>query len=320
MLKEVNADAMELLLHFVYTGVIEVREDNVQALLPAANLLQLTEVRDVCCEFLQYQLHPSNCLGIQHFADVHSCVKLFLKAKIYAQRRFAEVRQSEEFLTLTCSQLLDLVSSNELGVHGEEDVYDSVLVWVRHDVEARSVHLPALLAEVRLILLPVSFLVNNVLEEPLVKENTACKDFIIEAMRYHLTPAPERVAITSFRSTPRKRTGPPQHILIVGGQAPKAISFTEIYDVKQKVCRTGPELHQRRCRCGVAMLGRTVYAVGGFDGTARVRCVCACACVCMMCGVSALLCTPPCVHVRTYFCMYSESTMCTMTLVVPQVC
>ena len=280
-LKEVNADALELLLSFVYTGVIEVREDNVQALLPAANLLQLTEVRDVCCEFLQYQLHPSNCLGIQHFADIHSCVKLFLKAKVYAQRRFAEVRQSEEFLSLTCSQLLDLVSSNELGVHGEEDVYESVLVWVRHDAEARSVHLPSLLAEVRLILLPVNFLVRHVLEEPLVKENAACKDYIIEAMRYHLTPAQERVAISSLRSTPRKRTGPPQYILVVGGQAPKAINFTEIYDVKQKMCRMGPDLQQRRCRCGVAMLGRAVYAVGGFDGTARVRCVYMCVCVCV---------------------------------------
>ena len=293
-LKEVNADALELLLNFVYTGVVEVREDNVQTLLPAANLLQLTEVRDVCCDFLQYQLHPSNCLGIQHFADIHSCVNLYHKAKVYAQRRFSEVRQSEEFLTLTCSQLLDLVSSNELGVHGEEDVYESVLVWVRHDAEGRSVHLPTLLAQVRLILLPVSFLIGHILEEPLVKENAECKDFIIEAMRYHLTPAQERPTLNTLRSTPRKRTGPPQHILVIGGQAPKAIADMEIFDVKRKVCCMGPELHQRRCRCGVAMLGRTVYAVGGFDGTARVRwvvcmhvhvCVCVCACT-ILCDLS----------------------------------
>jgi hypothetical protein len=36
-----------------------------QTLLPAANLLQLTDVRDACCEFLLAQLHPTNCLGIK---------------------------------------------------------------------------------------------------------------------------------------------------------------------------------------------------------------------------------------------------------------
>ena len=43
----------------------QVTEENVQSLLPAANLLQLGDVRDACCEFLQSQLHPTNCLGIR---------------------------------------------------------------------------------------------------------------------------------------------------------------------------------------------------------------------------------------------------------------
>lgn len=45
-------------------------EENVQILLPAANLLQLNDVRDACCEFLQSQLHPTNCLGIRRLVDL----------------------------------------------------------------------------------------------------------------------------------------------------------------------------------------------------------------------------------------------------------
>ena len=41
-----------------------------QSLLPAANLLQLGDVRDACCEFLQSQLHPTNCLGIRWLHEV----------------------------------------------------------------------------------------------------------------------------------------------------------------------------------------------------------------------------------------------------------
>lgn len=57
-----------------------------QALLPAAGLLQLTEVRRACCEFLSSQLHPSNCLGIRAFADLHACCQLLTQANTYAGR------------------------------------------------------------------------------------------------------------------------------------------------------------------------------------------------------------------------------------------
>lgn len=55
-----------------------------QVLLPAASLLQLMEVTQVCCEFLQAQLHPTNCLGIRAFADLHTCTDLLSQSHAYA--------------------------------------------------------------------------------------------------------------------------------------------------------------------------------------------------------------------------------------------
>ena len=59
-----------------------------QILLPAANLLQLTDVKDACCEFLVTQLHPSNCLGIRAFADLHGCLELLALADKYTVQHF----------------------------------------------------------------------------------------------------------------------------------------------------------------------------------------------------------------------------------------
>ncbi len=56
----------------------------VQVLLPAAGLLQLQEVKKACCEFLITQLHPTNCLGIRAFADLHACMELLNLANTYA--------------------------------------------------------------------------------------------------------------------------------------------------------------------------------------------------------------------------------------------
>jgi kelch-like protein 20 len=71
-IRDIDENAMELLIDFCYTSHIIVEESNVQSLLPAACLLQLSEIQDICCEFLKRQLDPSNCLGIRAFADTHS--------------------------------------------------------------------------------------------------------------------------------------------------------------------------------------------------------------------------------------------------------
>jgi kelch-like protein 2/3 len=88
VLQEVDHQALQILVEYVYTSEVQVTEDNVQVLLPAANLLQLTDVRDACCEFLQVQLHPTNCLGIRAFADLHGCLELLTHAESYIEQHF----------------------------------------------------------------------------------------------------------------------------------------------------------------------------------------------------------------------------------------
>ena len=271
-LHEVDPVAVEQLILFIYTGTIEVGEENVQNLLPAANLLQLTEVRDACCDFLKDQLHPTNCLGIKEFADVHSCMELLSEAQSYAQKHFSKVMESEEFYSLSHDAVIELISSTELGILSEEDVFEAVIGWTKYNRDERSCHLPELLDHVRFLFLNKDYLVRRVCEEELLQTNPECKDFLINALKYHLIPPGERsAAAAAVQCPPRKRIGTPQSVLIVGGQAPKAIKNVEIYDVQNHTCRPCPELQSRRCRCGVTVLDGSVYAVGGFDGTSRVR-------------------------------------------------
>lgn len=141
-IRDIDELAMDLLIDFCYTSHIVVEEANVQTLLPAACLLQLTEIQvgseiyarevkishsgdcfqDICCEFLKRQLDPSNCLGIRAFADTHSCRELLRIADKFTQHNFQEVMESEEFLLLPVSQLVDIISSDELNVRTEEQV------------------------------------------------------------------------------------------------------------------------------------------------------------------------------------------------------
>ena len=87
-IRDVDEAAMDILIDFCYTSNIVVEENNVQTLLPAACLLQLAEIQDVCCEFLKRQLDPSNCLGIRAFADTHACRDLLRIADKFTQHNF----------------------------------------------------------------------------------------------------------------------------------------------------------------------------------------------------------------------------------------
>uniref|UniRef100_T1J370 Kelch-like protein diablo n=1 Tax=Strigamia maritima TaxID=126957 RepID=T1J370_STRMM len=264
-LQGVDSQALLLLVDSMYAMEIGVTEDNVQVLLPAANLLQLPDVRDACCDFLQSQLHPSNCLGIQAFADLHCCRELMHIAEI-------EVVLSDEFLALSAAHVTKLISSDRLSAPSEEKVFEAVMSWLNSDLDNRKEHVSQLMEHVRLPLLTRKYLVQRVEDEPLLKTNPECKDFLIEAMKYHLLKG-EGEFYTTPRTKPRTPVGLPKILLVVGGQAPKAIRSVEAYDINDSRWYHVSDMPTRRCREGLAVVNGLVYAVGGFNGSLRVRTV-----------------------------------------------
>ncbi|XP_053232852.1 kelch-like protein 3 isoform X1 [Podarcis raffonei] len=272
-IKDVDGLTLSKLIDYIYTAEIEVTEENVQVLLPAASLLQLMDVRQNCCDFLQSQLHPTNCLGIRAFADVHTCTELLQQANAYAEQHFPEVMLGEEFLSLSLDQVCSLISSDKLTVSSEEKVFEAVISWINYEKESRLEHMAKLMEHVRLPLLPRDYLVQTVEEEALIKNNNTCKDFLIEAMKYHLLPLDQRQLIKNPRTKPRTPVSLPKVMMVVGGQAPKAIRSVECYDFEEERWDQVAELPSRRCRAGVVFMAGKVYAVGGFNGSLRVRTV-----------------------------------------------
>ncbi|XP_029589572.1 kelch-like protein 3 isoform X2 [Salmo trutta] len=272
-IRDVDGQTLRMLVDYIYTAEIEVTENNVQVLLPAASLLQLMDVRQVCCEFLQSQLHSTNCLGIRAFADLHTCTQLLNQSHAYAEQHFSEVMLGEEFMGLSLQQVCSLISSDKLTVSTEEKVFEAMVAWIKHNKEARLEHMPKLMEHVRLPLLSRDYLVQIVEEEALIKNNNICKDFLIEAMKYHLLPSDQRHLIKTDRTRPRTPISLPKVMIVVGGQAPKAIRSVECYDFKEDRWYQVADLPSRRCRAGVVFMAGRVYAVGGFNGSLRVRTV-----------------------------------------------
>ncbi|VVD05625.1 kelch-like protein diablo [Leptidea sinapis] len=265
-IRDVDEHAMEQLIEFCYTAHIIVEESNVQALLPAACLLQLQEIQDVCCEFLKRQLDCSNCLGIRAFADTHSCRELLRIADKFTQQNFPEVMESEEFLLLPASQLIDIVSSDELNVRSEEQTFQAVMSWVKYNVAERRQHLAQVLQHVRLPLLSPKFLVGTVSSELLIRSDDACRDLLDEAKNYLLLPQ-ERPLMQGPRTRPRKPTRRGEVLFAVGGWCSgDAIASVERFEPSTGEWKMVAPMSKRRCGVGVAVLQELLYAVGGHDG------------------------------------------------------
>lgn len=55
---------------------------------------------------------------------------------------FNQVMESEEFMLLPANQLIDIISSDELNVRSEEQVFNAVMAWVKYSIQERRPQLP----------------------------------------------------------------------------------------------------------------------------------------------------------------------------------
>ncbi|CAO2612264.1 Kelch-like protein 2 [Lemmus lemmus] len=237
-IKEVDGWTLRMLIDYVYTAEIQVTEENVQLL-------------------FQFKYSLSH-IGTQHHRFL-ICVCVCARARVHmgipTERHFADVVLSEEFLNLGIEQVCSLISSDKLTISSEEKA-SSVFPHTSSSLTGLCALFP-----------------QRVEEEALVKNSSACKDYLIEAMKYHLLPTEQRMLMKSVRTRLRTPMNLPKLMVVVGGQAPKAIRSVECYDFKEERWHQVAELPSRRCRAGMVYMAGLVFAVGGFNGSLRVRTV-----------------------------------------------
>ncbi|XP_016659592.1 ring canal kelch homolog isoform X2 [Acyrthosiphon pisum] len=242
-IRQLDYSALQLLIDFIYSGKISITETNI--LLPASNLLQLQEVKNACCDFLQAQLCPTNVIGINDLADLHSCTTLLTSSEFYIQQHYLDVVEEEEFLSLSSEQMVKLISSDELTASSEEKIFESVIRWVKHDLDSRKQMLPQLMEHVRLPLTSKDYILKNVVDEPLLLNCSKCKDYVFEALRFRLLKSEELITIPhNIRTKPRQPGGTHKVILVAGGLGinHSILNSTEWYDPKINKWQYGPKM------------------------------------------------------------------------------
>ncbi|XP_066289713.1 kelch repeat and BTB domain-containing protein 2-like [Branchiostoma lanceolatum] len=179
ILQGLDAGMFGEILSYIYSGILHVSLDKVQALYQAADLLQLDYVRDTCSSYMveNMKVESYNCVDLYKFADVFSMDIVLKRCLQWIYHNFVEVASSEEFCSLSVNQLTEIISHDELDVKEETTVWEAVVRWVQHSREDRLHHLPSILPNIRFNLL-TSDDTAAILEHPLVREDPGSSEVI----------------------------------------------------------------------------------------------------------------------------------------------
>lgn len=174
-IKDFDGDAIQDLVHFAYSSKLTLTVDNVQPLLYAACILQVSQhkvqekrprachpcdalllccqvelVARACCEYMKAHFHPTNCLAVRTFAESHNRVDLMDMADRYACEHFTEVVECEDFTCVSPQHLRTLLSSGELNIHSETQVYNAAVKWLKANPQHHDDWLDQIMSQVGL--------------------------------------------------------------------------------------------------------------------------------------------------------------------------
>ncbi|KAG2462127.1 KLH30 protein, partial [Polypterus senegalus] len=205
-LHDVDAEVLDTLIDFAYTGKLTINQDNVERLIRTSSQLQFVTARTVCSRYLQHQIDASNCLGILQFAETHGCPEIVAKARSFLLENFGAVAQGEEFLLLDKEKLTSLLRDKRLQIREEQVRVEAALRWVRYQESLRSRYLPELLGLAHLSLLSEDYITTTLLNDKLVQDSTNCA---------------ETVRRTAMEERPMMKTGSSQQevLVVIGGRS-----------------------------------------------------------------------------------------------------
>ena len=180
--EEISGAVMEDVLEFIYTGSVKVTQENSKDLIAAANFLVIPGLKTLSGRYLEGEMSESNCISTFYFAESYQCDELITNTRQFIHGNFASVAEMDEFLSLEAKEVERWISSNEISVAVEADVFKIVLKWIEQNKSARKASFEKLLGHVRLAFLSRDFLLDVVTNE-LVRQNLHCFQLISDAVK-----------------------------------------------------------------------------------------------------------------------------------------
>lgn len=249
--------SMDDFLTFLYTTKVQFTQDNVEALIVAADYFNVVELKELGCQFLQKKLNLSNGIALHCFAGKYHCEPLRETTRDFLMENFTELSQTDEFLLTDSQQLLEIVSHDNIVVFSEEDLYKGIVRWVKHDLTNRQGVFPELFSFLRIRDIDRTFLAETVATEPLVANNPNCYELLMKGiLDCYVTNDASNIWPSRFLDC----------IFVNGGREPVgATASSYLYVPSQNKWYVLPSMSIVRYSHGVAAIGENIHILGGYS-------------------------------------------------------
>ncbi|XP_068729474.1 kelch-like protein 3 [Montipora capricornis] len=193
-LEEATGSVMEDVFKYIYTGIAAVTKDTAHDLVAAADYLLLPGLKTLACDFLVGNITTENCMFNYYFADKYQCLELMEESCEFINSNFSSVMETDDFLNLNIEKVMKWVSSDDVTVTSEEEIFKGVVKWVTHKKSERESNFAELLSQVRLKSMSHDFLFNELINEELVATNKETLNFVLRSMKCIVDPFCENAA------------------------------------------------------------------------------------------------------------------------------
>ena len=183
-LEDMSKVAIEELLDYLYTGHVDVTQHNAFDLLKIADFLVIPSLKEVSSKFIIHSLSSSNCFMAYYLAVNYRCFELQEKARDFIYANFTRVVEHEDFLNLTINEVEEWISSDEIRVRGEEDVFQAIVKWAEQKGSGEREKFFELFRHVRLMYLSRNYVLNDILPHPLITNEKACTAFVLDTIKH----------------------------------------------------------------------------------------------------------------------------------------
>ena len=237
-LEDTSKVAIEDLLDYLYTGHLDVTQDNAFDLFKIADFLVIPSLKEISSRFIIETLSSSNCLMVYYLAVNYRCIGLQEKARDFIYANFTRVVEHEDFLNLTVNEVEEWISRDEIRVRGEEDVFQAIVKWAEQNGDGEREKFFELFRHVRLIYLSRNYVLNEILPHPMVTDGKACTAFVLDAMKEVSSGSEE----CFFAQAPRNCLKTTEDCLVVPGICERTLCYlpaeNKWYEVAEKTKNT----------------------------------------------------------------------------------
>lgn len=158
-------------IDYMYTSTCDLQSESVSQILQAANFLQILRLETACFKFLQDNLVPENSLSVLNLARTYHSEALEKDAQNVIQSNLETVMSTELFLQVSKQDLFHYISKAKPQMS-----WKALTVWCN----GRKKDFPELAEKVKISELSFNFLLNEVLDDPLVAGSEKIKTAVIE--------------------------------------------------------------------------------------------------------------------------------------------